>query len=358
MKKVAIIGCVGVPASYGGFETLVENIIGDNCSVGIKYTIFCSAKEYDDKLESYKGARLVYIPLKANGCQSILYDGLSLLKAIKGYDVVVVLGVSGGLFFPLFRLLSSSRLIVNIDGMEWRRAKWGWLARKVLRYSEILAVRHSDVVIADNQGIVDYVRGQYARECEMIAYGADHVFRYVTSERKSEIMSNYGLTSQSYAITLCRIEPENNCEMIIKAFEKLNLRLIFIGNWCKCDYGKRLKSGYSQHPNITIVDAIYDLDILYVLRSNSRFYIHGHSAGGTNPSLVEAMYCGCNIIAYDVVYNRETTEYKAIYFSDEQELVEILQGDTTLIENSDLMYEVATRRYTWSTIAKEYESLY
>lgn len=358
MKKVAIIGSVGVPASYGGFETLVENIIGDNCPIGIEYTIFCSAQAYGDRLESYKGARLIYIPLKANGCQSILYDGVSLMKSIRSYDVVVVLGVSGGLFFPLFRLLSSARIIVNIDGLEWRRAKWGWLARKILYYSEAVAVRFSDVVVADNQGVVDYVSERYRRDSKLIAYGADHVFRYVTDSRKSEILSKYNLSPQAYAITLCRIEPENNCEMILKAFARLDLRLIFIGNWGKCDYGKRLKIVYANHPNITIIDAIYDLDVLYVLRSNSRCYIHGHSAGGTNPSLVEAMYCGCNIIAYNVIYNRETTENKAIYFRDEQELVEMLRGEASLIDNADRMYEVATRRYTWSIIAKQYESLY
>lgn len=358
MKKVAIIGSVGVPASYGGFETLVENIIGDSRSKDISYTVFCSAKEYGKKLTSYKGAKLIYIPLKANGCQSILYDGVSLMKVVRGYDAVVVLGVSGGAFFPLFKLLSSTRFIVNIDGLEWRRAKWGWCARHILRYSEVLAVRFSDVVIADNQGIVDYVTTRYKRTSELIAYGADHVFRYVSPSRTEEILSNYKLTPHSYAITLCRVEPENNCKMILKAFEEVESKLIFVGNWGKCDYGKELKKRYARYSNITILDAIYDLDVLYVLRSNSAFYIHGHSAGGTNPSLVEAMYCGCNIIAYDVVYNRETTENKACYFNSVEELTEILQGDASQFDNADRMYEVATRRYTWANIVREYELLY
>ncbi len=357
MKKVAIIGTVGVPAAYGGFETLVENIIGENCSEEVAYTVFCSSKDCPQQLESYKGAKLVYIPFKANGVWSIVYDGISLLKAIRGFDVVVVLGVSGGIFFPLFRLLCRSKFIVNIDGLEWKREKWNRLAKGLLHLSERLALRTADVVIADNQGIVDYISPRFKKKTVLIAYGSDHVKREVSVERSEKILSSYGVCAKGYAISLCRIEPENNCEMILQSFATNNLPLIFVGNWDKSDYGIQLKKYYSQFANIQILDAIYDLDTLYVLRSNSKCYVHGHSAGGTNPSLVEAMFCGCNIAAYDVVYNRETTEGKAMFFKNGEELVALTTQEAA-IDNSPTMQEIAAKRYMWATIAKQYEALY
>lgn len=355
MTKVAIIGTVGVPAAYGGFETLVENMLGDNCSEGIEYTVFCSSKDCTKRLQSYKGARLKYVPLKANGIQSIFYDGLSLLRALRGYDVVLVLGVSGGIFFPLFRLLSRSKFIVNIDGLEWKRDKWGALAKFILRLSEKLAVRFADTIIADNQGIVDHVKAEYNKTSELIAYGADHVVRDISREQTTEILEQYGLRKGEYAITVCRIEPENNCGMILEALSESSMPAIFIGNWNKSEYGIELKKQYAGCANIKIADAVYDLETLYVLRANSKFYIHGHSAGGTNPSLVEAMYCRCNILAYDVVYNRETTANSASFFRNEHDIKALLFSGQN---NSQQMFDIAAERYKWSVIAGQYEALY
>ncbi len=357
MKKVAVIGIVGLPANYGGFETLVENIIGDNASSDVEYTIYCSSMGCPSRVESYKGATLKYVGLNANGAQSILYDGVSLLRSIWGYDDVVVLGVSGGIFFPLFRLFSRSRFIVNIDGIEWRRNKWNRFAKFILHLSERLAVRFADVIVADNQGIVDHVTSSYHRDSTLIAYGGDHVVRNVTKELTDLTLSKYGLESKSYVMSLCRIEPENNCDEILESFRESRLPSIFIGNWCKSEYGVNLKAKYFNVENIHILDAIYDLDTLQILRTNCRYYIHGHSAGGTNPSLVEAMYSGCNIIAYDVVYNRATTEGKAHYFKNSQELTNYLTSDLLLDISAD-MEEIAHRRYRWSLIARQYESLY
>ncbi len=359
MKRVAIIGTVGVPAAYGGFETLVENIIGENASKDVDYTIFCSAKDCSKRLEEYKGAKLKYIGLHANGVQSIIYDGISLMKSLRGYDVVVVLGVSGGIFFPIFRLLCRSRFIVNIDGLEWKRDKWGTLAKFILHQSEKIAIRLADVVIADNQGIVEYVKSTYNKESTLIAYGGDHVVRNVPADVVDSILSQYGVKANEYSISVCRIEAENNCDKILKAFAESGSPLVFIGNWDRSEYGQKLKVIYSKFSNINIVDAVYDLDTLYVLRSKSKYYIHGHSAGGTNPSLVEAMYCGCNIIAFDVVYNRATTENMAHYFSNPDELkIYLTATQTALSKNSTAMYAIANRKYTWSAIAQRYESLY
>ncbi len=358
MIKVAVVGSMGVPASYGGFETLVENIIGENCSENIRYTIFCSGVDMAQKLKSYRGAELIYLPLRANGVQSIAYDVTSLkMLLFMDFDVVLILGVSGCSFLPFFKFFSKKRVIVNIDGMEWKREKWGGLAKKMLKFLEHMAVRYADVVVADNQAIVDYVQSAYGRKAELIAYGADHVVQSLTPTREAEILAQYGVQSGDYAISVCRIEPENRCDITLDAISQTGKKLLFIGNWESSQYGIDLKRKYGSSPNIKLIDSVYDLPVLYSLRRNSALYIHGHSAGGTNPSLVEAMYCGCNIAAYDVIYNRETTESKGCYFSDSNSLQELL-ANPSLFQNAESMSEIARRRYRWSVIANSYENLY
>lgn len=358
MKQVAIVGIQGVPAKYGGFETLVENIIGENCSPEVEYTVFCSRKDYSVYPEGDKGVKLRYIPwFHANGAQSTPYDILSMLHTLRGFDTVVILGVSGCIFLPVYRLLFRKRLVVNIDGLEHRRAKWGRFAKWFLRTSEAMAVRYADVVVADNKGIQDYVNVTYRKPSVLIAYGGDHVLREVSAERQEEILKEYGLTSGTYSISVCRIEPENNSHVILEAFADMpGKQLVFIGNWNRSEYSRSLRDKYGGKKNIILPDSIYDLDVLYTLRNHCKQYIHGHSAGGTNPSLVEAMHFGKPILAYDVVYNRETTEGKAHYFKTKEDIVRFL----LLKEGKDghSMAEIAQRRYRWKLVAKQYEELY
>ena len=356
MKKVAIVGIQGVPAKYGGFETLVENIIGENCSSNIQYTIFCSAKDYEKRMNSYKGAKINYVPFfHANGAQSTPYDILSMMKCIGRFDTVVILGVSGCLFLPLFRLFYRKRLIVNIDGLEHRRDKWGRFAKWFLRSSEAMAVRCADVIIADNKGIQTYVSETYHRSSELIAYGGDHVMRNVPEAKQAEILDNIKLKRQDYAVSVCRIEPENNCHITLEAFAKCGRELVFIGNWNHSTYGKELKERYGKCSNIHLLESVYDLDMLFTLRKNAGLYIHGHSAGGTNPSLVEAMFFGCPILAFDVIYNRATTFNKAYYFKNSMELITLIAHPHL---DGHIMRLLAEQHYTWKLIAKQYEALY
>ena len=169
---VSIVGTNGVPARYGGFETLAENLV-KNKTVGIEYTVFCSAKLYREKQEKYLGAKLRYVNLSANGASSIFYDLISMLLSLSS-DVMLVLGVSGSLFLPVIKLLYRGKIITNIDGIEWKRNKWNGIARFILRISEKSAVKFSDTIICDNQAIVDYVGKTYKREAVLIEYGADH----------------------------------------------------------------------------------------------------------------------------------------------------------------------------------------
>lgn len=354
-KKVAIVGTQGVPAGYGGFETLVENIIGENCSDNIQYTVFCSKKDMPDRIKEYKGATLKYVPFHANGMQSIPYDIISMMRCLWKYDTILILGVSGCLFLPVFKLLNRSKVIVNIDGLEHRREKWKKWIRKYLRFSEYLAVRFADTIIADNKGIQDYVAEEYGKKAKLVTYGGDHVMTGVDEKLQNEILAKYSLEKEQYSMSVCRIEPENNCHITLEAFSKSKERLVFIGNWNRSEYSRALKEKYSKFGNITILDSIYDLDVLYTFRKHAKYYIHGHSAGGTNPSLVEAMFFARPIMAYDVVYNKETTFHKANYFKNAEELGQLLQKEQS---GGEEIRRIAVENYTWQKIAKEYESLY
>jgi len=350
MVRVAVVGTVGIPACYGGFESLVENLTS-HVSDKIEYVIFCSSKSYINKISHHNGAKLSYIPLNANGVQSIPYDILSLIQCIfKKPDVTLILGVSGCLFLPVYRLFSNSKIVTNIDGLEWKREKWGRLAKKFLKLSESMAVKFSDVIITDNKAIGDYVDAEYSKSNVVIAYGGDHA-----------IIEGVNVDSgQDYYLSLCRIEPENNVEMILKAFANSHHKLKFVGNWNSSEFGRILKNKFSDKPNIDIVDPIYDVNQLFKLRSECKGYIHGHSAGGTNPSLVEAMHFEKPIFAFDCNFNRYSTEDKAVYFSSSQQLndklTELTKNELAVISTN--MKLIAERRYTWKVINHMYEETY
>ncbi|MCH1931713.1 DUF1972 domain-containing protein [Shewanella sp. A25] len=348
---IAVVGTVGLPACYGGFESLVENLV-DRSSQDVSYTVYASSKSYSILVSEYKGARIEYIPLSANGIQSVPYDILSLLKTLfLKPDVTLILGVSGCIFLPLFRFFYHGRIVTNIDGLEWKREKWGRFAKFFLKFSERLAVRFSDVVIADNQAITDYVKSEYDFNAITIAYGGDHAL--------VNDSSNQNIVVKPYFLSLCRIEPENNVAMILEAFSKSsNVNLKFIGNWDKSDYGQSLKKQYSKYANIDIVDPIYDLHELFNLRSQCVGYVHGHSAGGTNPSLVEAMHFARPVLAYDCSFNRYTTENKCLYFKSSDSLQEILNSPFEYSNLGVAMSEISNRRYTWAIVTTQYEKTY
>lgn len=353
-NKVAIIGTVGIPACYGGFESLVENLTLHK-SEGVDYTVFCSSKAYEKKLDIHNDAELVYLPLKANGFQSIPYDILSLVKCLKVKpDVVLILGVSGCIFLPFFKLFSKARIVTNIDGLEWKRDKWGWAVKKFLKFSERIAVKFSDVVVTDNKAIGDYVDSEYRKENVTIAYGGDHAIR----SNLIDIQSNEG--AGNYALGLCRIEPENNVQMILEAFSKNSLKVKFVGNWESSAFGKELKAKYKGYENIELLDPIYDLDTLYQLRQGCSLYLHGHSAGGTNPSLVEMMHFGIPIFAFDCSFNRYSTDDKAHYFKNDNQLSELIKStpEEALSSNANNMKRIAKECYTWSEISRQYELTY
>lgn len=353
MKKISIIGTVGVPACYGGFESLVENIL-DYTPEDVEYTVFCTSQKYENKLETYKGAKLKYLDLNANGIDSIMYDYRSIKMSLDA-DIMLILGVSGCIFLPFIRRKYKGKIITNIDGLEWKRDKWNFIAKWLLHYSEKMAVKYSDIVIGDNKGITDYVKEAYKKEAVLIAYGGDHVSKV----EDDTLYEKYPFCKNSYSVTVCRIEPENNIHVILEAFSKMSgNQLVMVGNWKNGEYGSELKEKYSKFDNIHLLDPIYENHTINWIRSNASVYVHGHSAGGTNPSLVEAMNFGLPILAFDCVYNRETTMNECLYWKNSEDIQYFFQSIPDLDSIASKMQDIGKKLYSWEKIAEQYNSLY
>lgn len=364
MLKLAIIGSAGVPARYGGFETLADQL-GSRLGNLFRTHIYCSRKQYrrDERTRFYNQVRLHYLPFSANGIQSIFYDIFSINHALLYADVLLVLGISGGLIFPFLRWFTRKKIIVHVDGMEWKRGKWKFPARKMLKISESIAVKYAHDVITDNIAIRDYILTEYNRTGHLIRYGADHVISLPPdreAEKKFSFLRSGNPDSPGYTFTVCRIEPENNIHMILEAYRKVQTRTIVVaGNWESSPYGRKLRERFLKYENMFLVDPIYDQKRLDMLRSNCAVYIHGHSSGGTNPSLAEAMYLGLPIMAHKNEYNLSTTENQAVYFSNSDELVEIIENTSheEFSSTGKKMDKIAKQKFIWKDVVASYIAL-
>ena len=355
-KSIAIIGTNGLPGRYGGWDQLLNHL---TLSLSNKYEVIVYTSAYSavKGLKEYNGAKLKVLPLKANGVQSVLYDGLSMLHAVIYYYTLLILDTSVCIFLPVIKFFKK-KIILNPDGAEWKRGKWNSYIKWFLKKSEDIGIKFSDEIVADNKIIQEYVFKEYGINSHLIAYGGDNA-KFVPLNENTKL--KYGIEEQRYAFKVCRIEPENNIDLILEAFKDLKIKLVLIGNWNFSKYGINLRKKYSNYKNLLLLDPIYHQETLDELRSNCGVYIHGHSVGGTNPSLVEAMNLGLFCVVFDVDYNLETTENKAIYFKNVNDLKTIIDKYILgVIEVNDLkqaMKEIANRRYIWSKIVNQYESI-
>lgn len=319
-KRIAVIGSAGIPNRYGGPEAFAESIAPVLVEKGFDVTVTCDKSRYPDATDEFRGVRRVYIGVNANGAKSIPHDFLAFFRVAFSSDYILALGVSGGLFFPLFRLvcaLTGARLLVNIDGVEWRRDKFNGLAKFVLYWSDRMAQRFAHVIIYDNEALLSYVRHPAKARC--VEYSGDQA-----------VLAGMGppvVPAVPFALTVCRIEPENNCELLIEGFLKSSLRsYVFVGNWERSDYGRELRRRYAGEARLKLTDAIYDPARIFELRRTCSAYLHGHSVGGTNPSLVEILFFDCEIFCYDCNFNRATAGDAARYFSTPAELGAIVDA--------------------------------
>lgn len=353
-KRVAVVGTRGIPGRYGGFETLAEQLARNLSPNRMQLIVYGQRSAFPeaDRKGNLHGHRRVWIPLSASGFSSLFHDALQLLHAtfVERPDAILLLGVSGAWALPLCRLLRpGTRIVCNVDGLEWRRDKFGIGARRLLKWLEGVAVRHSHEVIADNAALVPLVETAHGVTPQMIAYGGDH------------ILSNEGDTQQrkdmqGHALAIARIEPENNTAMILEAAAASGIRLVFIGNWDSQQYGQELLVRHADTPGLELLAPIYDQDRLRPYRDRAEAYVHGHSVGGTNPSLVEAIFHSTRILAFDCSFNRATLAGCGAYFSDAAQLATLLkEPDSGLISGDDLRN--LRSRYMWRNIATSYYSI-
>ena len=357
--QVHIIGCAGIPARYGGFETLASHLVKEsyNANSGVAWTVYAESK--NSAATSYYGAQITRLPLRANGISSIAYDFFSLMLAgVRRADVVIILGVSGGIFIPFVKWLFKFRVVINPDGIEHRREKWGWLARKFLLISESKAVRAADSIVADNAEIGSYIFETYKKPSTLIAYGG---LRPIDGENKLGLIK--GMVDSNYALGICRIEPENNVEIIIESFCDVDaeISLVLVGNWRSSLYARQIYNRYAHHPNINLVGPFYKLEMVDALRSCACLYVHGHSAGGTNPSLVEAMHYRLPVIAWDCSFNRSTMKERGHYFETANQLaalvLEFHTDSASFEEEATALEALAEEEYSWDKIHDKYVDL-
>ena len=345
--KIAFIGAVGLPNRYGGFEAFLEQCAPVIAHAGHETLVTCDAQAYlDDRNPDFQGVERVFIGVRANGAMSILHDLVAFFTVFRRATHVVVLGVSGGLFFPLFRALCSltgRKLLVNIDGIEWRRTKFTRTRRLALRLFDTLAQLSAHVVVYDNAALLPFVAPMARRKARLIAYSGDHVVRQPSTQRVP-----------GTALTICRIEPENNVGMTIEGALASGLqRYTVIGNWAGSAYGRELRARFQGEARLALLDPVYDQDIVARHREQCAMYIHGHSVGGTNPSLVEILFYDCAILCFDCNFNRETAMDSASYFTDARTLAQMI--DSVLSGAAPVPDRSATRRrYTRDAIAGAY----
>lgn len=358
-KKVAIIGTNGIPAKYGGFETLTE-YLSKYLNQEFDLTVYCAKTPKEKRLKSINNTKLVYIPLKANGWQSIIYDAISIIHAFIRNDVLVILGFSGVFAFP-FKIFFRKKIVFNIGGVEWKKVRgkksFGKLEVISKKWFEKICIYYSDVVIADNQVIWDYVKTTYGIDSILAEYGGNHAIYKPINEH---LKIKYPFLSAKYDVTVSRAQEDMNIHLIIDAYKKTPERnLVVVSNWETSEYGRNLKQeNKNKFSNIFLEDAIYNVDELNAIRSNAEIYIHSHSLCGTAPSLTEAMFLKLPIICFDVNTNRASTENNSIYFSNSESLVlELKSLDQNNIQQlGERMYEIAQRRYNWERIVNLYKN--
>jgi glycosyltransferase involved in cell wall biosynthesis len=315
MNKLAFIGSAGIPNRYGGFESFIESCAPALVKGGFEVIVTCDRRLYSEKNEYWGGVKLEYLNVPANGAWSTLHDFVAFLKIYRRVNAIVILGVSAGPFFLFFRAmaaLSGVRLIVNIDGLEWRRRKFGVITQIVLFLFDRLAQWCCHSVVFDNLALGEFLSVRALKKAVCIPYPGSQAAPRKKYER-----------SIGAALTVCRIEPENNVEMLIEGAIRSNIKkYTFIGNWNSSEYGRNIRRKYSDNPRLELLDAIYDVDVIERFRAESHIYLHGHSVGGTNPSLIEMLFFEAIIICYDCSFNRESVAGSAHFFVDEKELSE------------------------------------
>jgi rhamnosyltransferase len=369
--KIAIIGSRGIPAKYGGFETAVEAVAPKLAEMGWNVVVSCEGSRAQGKPAVYKGVNLFYFPVRPffRVIYEVLYDVYSLVKASLMCRCIYMLGYGAGLFFFLSKLFRK-KLVVNVDGLEWKREKFNKPERFILLASERAAVTFADVIVADSREIKKYIEGRYKKKAVYITNGVNAPQLEKWDEQKlgsQGFLKDAALLPNGYWLAVARLEPENNIHVIVESFLKSDSRkkLVIIGNFSSERYRRHI-SQILEHSNagqrIILTGAIYDVSLLNMLRQHCFACVHGHSVGGTNPALLEAMSMKNLIIAHDNEFNREVGGQTMLYFTDATDLAARIDKIENKPDSFDHLKEAAYSRvlsnYSWEDIVQEYDKLF
>lgn len=353
-----MMGTRGVPARYGGFETAVEEVGQRLVARGHSVRVYCRA-EIGELPPTFLGMDLVRLPaLRRRSLETLSHTGASTMHLLGSpTDVAFVFNSANAPFLPVLR---AARIPVatHVDGLEWKRAKWGPVGQRYYRLAEAAAVRLSDALIADAEGISDYYRTTFDAQTELISYGAP-----VRDDVAAFALAEHGLTPRSYHLVVARFEPENHVDLIVEGFLRSTAtsRLVVVGSAPYADaYTARIHALAAGDPRVLFLGGVWDQELLDQLYGNCLTYLHGHSVGGTNPSLLRAIGASAPSIAFDVPFNREVLLEHGRYFTtsrDVSDAVEAAEDDPigTLALGQHLRERA--KFYDWDNVADQYEAL-
>lgn len=355
--RIGILGTRGIPNHYGGFEQFAEHLSVDLVQRGHEVSVYNSSL-HPFRENKWKGVQIIRckdMEDKLGTAGQFVYDWNCINDSRKrNFDVLLHLGYTSDSVWH-WRWPKHSVNIVNMDGMEWQRTKYSKPVKVFLKWAESLAARHAGKMIADSPGMQEYLFSKYKKEPIFIPYGAE-----TFENPDSFVLSKYSVLPHQYFLIIARMEPENNIEMIIQGYlaSHHQFPLLIIGNITN-KYGKYLTATYQQ-PGIHFIEAIYDQAELDNLRCFSALYFHGHSVGGTNPSLLEAMACRCRIAAHNNRFNRAVLQQEADYFPTSAEVSRIINTPkpaTVVQQWKEINLERINTIYAPERIADAYENL-
>lgn len=352
--KIAILGTRGIPNNHGGFEQFAEYLSVYLVKNGHEVSVY-NSHVHPFQNEEWNGVRIIHcydLEYRIGTAGQFIYDFNCIRDCRKrNFDIVLQCGYTSSSIWG-WLLPKSSMIITNMDGLEWKRSKYSKLVRKFLKMAEKWAVDTSDYLVADSLGIKDYLKQEYAVDSKYIAYGAD-----LFEEPNENILEKYELQKNSYDLLIARLEPENNIEVILDGVVASGFKRTFlvIGKH-ETRYGEYLRYKFENQPYIKFLGGIYNLKHLNNLRYYSNLYFHGHSVGGTNPSLLEAMASNSLIIANDNIFNRSVLEENAYYFKTSDDVAKLMSKQKN--DNLELLnanHELIKSDLTWEFINSQYE---
>ena len=354
-----ILGIRGLPAQHGGFETFAEYLSLYLVSKGWRVIVYCQEDGGDEVIKDvWRGVERVRIPISKSGpLGTIIFDWKSVSDASTNRDLCLTLGYNTALFCARLRARGIPN-IINMDGIEWSREKWGFIAKAWFWVNDWAGCLLADHLVADHPEIKRHLASRVnERKVTTIAYGAEEIRNSSTN-----LLHQLHLNSGEYLTVIARAEPENSILEVIQGFSarRRNVKLVVLGNYdINNKYHQAVKKCASDE--VVFLGAIYDKDVVQTLRRHSVFYVHGHQVGGTNPSLVEAMGAGNAVLAHNNPFNRWVVGAGAKYFDGSESFDSLLTDVLLKPAEIELMKSESVRRFemmfTWDNILKQYEEL-